>query len=455
MQLQDFLVNSPDMSEREKKQTQGKIKDLTAQKEVLDWKAASAGTPTVENYEAQKSYYDRLWQQNQDAIVNGLGNGTLEQGSDEWYALLEKGDDLLAMKDTYNKGMMGLLDGQKAQTAEEAAAMAGGGRSAGFDANDEAMFTGGTAPGIDDGEEENQTVGDSNDTTEPDTSDFDTLKDLMERATANVQGEYVYITEEQYEAIKDIIEQSLEERLATDSPTPSDIDEAQQMYALEQNREWSKNSDLCDAIIVNVDEPYGNVDIDRMEELSNDDEPRTPEEEELLAKINLGIGVRIDINGSDFAALKEQLGAYGAAQFLAEYVQDNYGEDVLDDRSVNGFIAEVYIHDYINTMIPDDFDYSEIEDRQLAEALLGWKDTGEELNIAYFHDANREKGEQLADLLGVQVTGIWNENLLNNAAKLWMINDYRDRNNLWEAIQLVPKLEYIQKYGLEEAIKLF
>ena len=403
----------------------------------------------------QKSYYDRLWQQNQDVIVNGLGNGTLEQGSDEWYALFKKGDDLLAMKGAYNRGMMGQLDGQKAVTAEEQAATSSRGRrSAGLDANDEAAYTGGTKPGMED-EEENKTAGDSNDTTKPNPSSLETLKDLMERATANIQGEYVYITEEQYEAIKDIIEQSLEERLNAGIPASSDIKEAQQLSALEQNREWSINSDLCDAIIVNVDEPYGNVDIDRMEELSNDDEPRTPEEEELLAKINLGIGVRIDINGSDFAALKEQLGAYGAAQFLAEYVQDNYGEDVLDDRSVNGFIAEVYIHDYINTMIPDDFDYSEIEDRQLAEALLGWKDTGEELNIAYFHDANREKGEQLADLLGVQVTGIWNENLLNNAAKLWMINDYRDRNGMWEAIKLGKKLEFIEKYGFEEAMEHF
>ncbi len=119
MQLQDTLVHNPAMSDREKNQVQEKISSLAAEKEVLDWKDANPGTPTVENYEAQKSYYDRLWQQNQDAIVNGLGNGTLEQGSDEWYALFKKGDDLLAMKDAYNRGMMGQLDGQKAQAAEE------------------------------------------------------------------------------------------------------------------------------------------------------------------------------------------------------------------------------------------------------------------------------------------------------------------------------------------------
>ena len=119
MQLQDTLVHNPGMSDREKNQVQEKISSLAAEKEVLDWKDANPGTPTVENYEAQKSYYDRLWQQNQDAIVNGLGNGTLEQGSDEWYALFKKGDDLLAMKDAYNRGMMGQLDGQKAQAAEE------------------------------------------------------------------------------------------------------------------------------------------------------------------------------------------------------------------------------------------------------------------------------------------------------------------------------------------------
>ena len=35
---------------------------------------------------------------------------------------LREGDDLLAMKDAYNRGKMGLLDGEKAQTAEEQAA---------------------------------------------------------------------------------------------------------------------------------------------------------------------------------------------------------------------------------------------------------------------------------------------------------------------------------------------
>ena len=118
MQLQDALVHNPGMSDREKSQVQEEINNLTAEKEVLDWKNANPGTPTVESYEAQKSYYDRLWQQNQDAIVNGLGNGTLKQGSDEWYELFKKGDDLLAMKDAYNRGMMGQLDGDKAQTAD-------------------------------------------------------------------------------------------------------------------------------------------------------------------------------------------------------------------------------------------------------------------------------------------------------------------------------------------------
>ena len=115
-QLQDTLVYNTGMSDSEKNQTQEKINNLTAEKNVLDWKDANPGTPTVESYEAQKGYYDRLWQQNQDAIVTGFGNGTLKQGSDEWYELFKKGDDLLAMKDAYNRGMMGQLDGEKVQT---------------------------------------------------------------------------------------------------------------------------------------------------------------------------------------------------------------------------------------------------------------------------------------------------------------------------------------------------
>ena len=64
MQLQDTLVHNPGMSDAEKSQVQEKINNLTAEKEVLDWKDANPGTPTVESYEAQKGYYDRLWQQN-------------------------------------------------------------------------------------------------------------------------------------------------------------------------------------------------------------------------------------------------------------------------------------------------------------------------------------------------------------------------------------------------------
>ena len=118
-------MNNLDITDSEKCQTQEKLNNLTAEKEVLDWKDANPGTPTVESYEAQKGYYDRLWKQNQDAIVNGLGNGTLKQGSDEWYELFKKGDDLLAMKDAYNRGMMGQLDGDKAQASEEQATAGG------------------------------------------------------------------------------------------------------------------------------------------------------------------------------------------------------------------------------------------------------------------------------------------------------------------------------------------
>ncbi len=174
MQLQDTLVHNPGMSDREKSQVQEKISSLTAEKKVLDWKDANPGTPTVESYEAQKSYYDRLWQQNQDAIVNGLGNGTLKQGSDEWYELFKKGDNLLAMKDAYNRGMMGLLDGDKAQTAEEQAAAGGGGRRISLDAKDGAVYT--EQPGMDDGNKGTSTYISGEDFTEK----LKRLNDTME-----------------------------------------------------------------------------------------------------------------------------------------------------------------------------------------------------------------------------------------------------------------------------------
>ena len=73
-----------------------------------------------------------------------------ETKSDEWYALLKKGDDNLERKYAYNRSMMGLLDGQKAQTAQEQATMitGGGTRSVSLDANNEAVYTGQTKPGI-------------------------------------------------------------------------------------------------------------------------------------------------------------------------------------------------------------------------------------------------------------------------------------------------------------------
>ena len=107
------------ISEQKKWKIEDKITKLTAERDVLDWKRTRNAAPTVENYETQMRYYNDLWQQNQDAILGGLRKDTVKQGSDEWYTLLKKGDDVLERKNAYNKVMMGLLDGQKAQTAGE------------------------------------------------------------------------------------------------------------------------------------------------------------------------------------------------------------------------------------------------------------------------------------------------------------------------------------------------
>ena len=82
------------MSDNEKGNIDIKIKDLQAEKAVLDWKNALPKTPTVEDYETQKRYYDGLWQQNQDSIVKGLNNNTLDVGTDEWRAIMRKSSDL-------------------------------------------------------------------------------------------------------------------------------------------------------------------------------------------------------------------------------------------------------------------------------------------------------------------------------------------------------------------------
>ena len=148
-QLQDELVNTPMMSEQKKWKIEDKITKLKAERDVLKWKNSHPSGPTVENYETQMRYFDDLWNQNQDVIVNGLRKDTVKQGSDEWYDLLKKGDDILEQRNAYNRSMMGLLDGQKAVTAQESAATqtGGGRRSVSLDAKDEAVYTGQTKPG--------------------------------------------------------------------------------------------------------------------------------------------------------------------------------------------------------------------------------------------------------------------------------------------------------------------
>ena len=126
-QLQDELVNTPMMSEQKKWKIEDKITKLKAERDVLNWKNSRPAAPTVENYETQMRYFDDLWNQSQDAILSGLRKDTVKQGSDEWYDLLKKGDDILEQRNAYNRSMMGLLDGQKAQTASERAAQTGGG----------------------------------------------------------------------------------------------------------------------------------------------------------------------------------------------------------------------------------------------------------------------------------------------------------------------------------------
>ena len=109
------------MSEYKKDDIGTKLTKLTAQRDVLNWMTSGNKPKTIEDFSARESYIDREQQYNQDAIVNGLGNGTLKVGSDEWYALQKKGDKLQEQIDAYNRGMMGVLDGEKAVTAKKQA----------------------------------------------------------------------------------------------------------------------------------------------------------------------------------------------------------------------------------------------------------------------------------------------------------------------------------------------
>jgi hypothetical protein len=44
-------------------------------------------------------------------------SGNVSTGDDKWYEYHDKVDELVTQRDAYNRGMMGLLDGEKAQTA--------------------------------------------------------------------------------------------------------------------------------------------------------------------------------------------------------------------------------------------------------------------------------------------------------------------------------------------------
>ncbi len=251
-------------------------------------------------------------------------------------------------------GMMGQLDGQKAQTAEEQAEQTAtssrGRRSAGLDAKDEAAYTRGAKPGMDEGEEPqsvfpsqnkpskedelktaledkyNQILGMtdeqksafvSTDEYEKYQDDWEALEKLLgtaayeqyrkelfgggkgsgatiadnsyydgmidaygnwsaevgakenkelldigiistipELVTEDINeiinqlstNNNLYVTKEQYETIKEIINQNLSERYDTDFPTQSSTRENILLLNLEMSREWSmeqERKDIC------------------------------------------------------------------------------------------------------------------------------------------------------------------------------------------------------------------
>ena len=45
-----------------------------------------------------------------------LCSGKVSVGDEKWYAYQDKVDELVTQRDAYNRGMMWLLDGEKAQT---------------------------------------------------------------------------------------------------------------------------------------------------------------------------------------------------------------------------------------------------------------------------------------------------------------------------------------------------
>ena len=209
MQLQDTLVHNPGMSDREKNQVQEKINNLTADKEVLDWKDANPGRPTKENYQTQIDYYNRLITQAQDDMVNALGSGNVSTGDEKWYEYHDKVDELVKQRDAYNRGMMGLLDGEKAQTAEEATATEtarGGGRSVSLDANDGAVYT--KQPEMDDEEDQNEN-GDYNEipASEPDPTDVD---DLVNNYQGTDEPEELPLTQSELDEINEIIQADID-----------------------------------------------------------------------------------------------------------------------------------------------------------------------------------------------------------------------------------------------------
>jgi hypothetical protein len=139
-------------------------------------------------------------------------------------------------------------------------------------------------------------------------------------------------------------------------------------------------------------------------------------------------GLRVDIDSEEYTELKTMLGgSHKAAGCLADYILDEYGDKFVDSRARDSIIAEIYIHDYLNSLIPDDLDYSSITNSNMAEALTAWKLTAQELNLVYDGDANNLFAGIISIATGIALFDFMDEGVLQQATYLFMLNDYRDR----------------------------
>ena len=179
----------------------------------------------------------------------------------------------------------------------------------------------------------------------------------------------------------------------------------EEMDVVVEDKRESKNRELYQSITWESDPGYN---------------PNNPPSGVKKEDLPVDPGISVDLSGPEYRILKENLGgSYNAAVFLAEQILDDYGQNLVDERTFYGLATEIYIHDFVNTIEPRD------GNSQFSEYLKEQKTHTDVLQVIYENDANTERAEQIAGFMGDLQPGVINEAAMQATAVAFILNDYR------------------------------